>query len=62
MEINRPKKGRKYVYVLDFEDGRVYRYDVWLNDSEKIESYLTDMGHSMSNCEWMLTRVKRVIK
>jgi hypothetical protein len=62
MEINRPKKGRKYVYVLDFEDGRVYRYDVWLNDSEEIESYLTDMGHSMSNCEWMLTRFKKVIK
>ena len=39
MEINRPKKGRKYVYVLDFEDGRVYRYDVWLNDSEEIEDY-----------------------
>ena len=31
------KKGRKYVYVLDFEDGRVYRYDVWLDDSEEIE-------------------------
>ena len=45
MEINRPKKGRKYVYVLDFEDGRVYRYDMWLNDSEEIENYLTDMGH-----------------
>ncbi len=62
MEINRPKKGRKYVYVLDFEDGRVYRYDVWLNDSEEIESYLTDMGHSISNIEWMLTRNKKVIK
>ena len=62
MEINRPKKGRKYVYVLDSEDGRVYRYDVWLNDSEEIELYLTDMGHSMSNCEWMLTRFKKVIK
>jgi len=62
MEKNKPKKGRKYVYVLDFEDGRVYRYDVWLNDSEKIESYLTDMGHSMSNCEWMLKKFKREIK
>ena len=62
MEINRPKKGRKYVYVLDFEDGRVYRYDVWLNDSEEIESYLTDMGHSISYIEWMVTRFKRVIK
>ena len=55
-------KGKKYVYVLDFEDGRVYRHDVWIDDAEKIEDYLTDMGHSMSNCEWMTTRFKRVIK
>ena len=54
--------GDLYLFVLDFEDGRVYRYDVWLNDSEEIEDYLTDMGHSMSNCEWMVTRFKRVIK
>ena len=29
------KKGRKYVFVLDYVDGRVYRYDVWIDDSEK---------------------------
>ena len=51
-------KGRKYVFVLDYEDGRAYRYDVWIDDSEKIEDYLTDMGHSMGNCEWMVTRFK----
>ena len=41
------KKGRKYVFVLDYVDGRVYRYDVWFDDSEKIEEYLDDMGHSI---------------
>ena len=51
MEINRPKKGRKYVYVLDFEDGRVYRYDVWLNDSEEIEDYLTFWPHTLNRHE-----------
>ncbi len=56
------KKGRKYVFVLDYVDGRVYRYDVWFDDSEKIEEYLDDMGHSIGNIEWMLTRFKRVIK
>jgi len=56
------KKGRKYVYVLDFEDGRVYRYDVWIDSHDDIVSYLDDMGHSMGNCEWMVTRFKRVIK
>ena len=43
--------------------GRVYRYDVWFDDSEKIEEYLTDMGHSIQvNIEWMVTRNKKVIK
>ena len=56
------KKGRKYVFVFDYVDGRVYRYDVWLNDSEEIESYLDDMGHSIGNIEWMVTKYKKVIK
>ena len=56
------KKGRKYVYVLDFEDGRVYRYDVWIDSANDLESYLYDMGHNLSNCEWMVTKFKRVIK
>ena len=56
------KKGRKYVFVLDYEDGRVYRYDVCQDDSEKIEDYLWDMGHKIGYCEWMTTRFKRVIK
>ena len=56
------KKGRKYVFVLDYVDGRVYRYDVWLDDSEEIESYLDDMGHSIGSIDWMVTKYKKVIK
>ena len=55
-------KGRKYVFVLDFATGRTYRYDVWTSDGEKIEEYLTELGHNVGNIEWMLTRFKRVIK
>ena len=28
-------KGKRYVFVFDYEDGRVYRHDVWINDSER---------------------------
>ncbi len=56
------KKGKKYVFVLEYVDGRVYRHDVWIDDSEKIEESLDDMGHSVNNIEWMVTRIKRVIK
>ena len=54
-------KRRQYVFVLDYEIGYAYRYDVWTNDAEKIEDYLTDLGHNIGNCEWMLTRNKKII-
>ena len=62
MEVNKLKYKRSYVFVLDFEIGYVYRYDVFTRDAEKIEEYLTELGHNVSNCEWMLTRNKRIIK
>tara|TARA_B100002019_G_scaffold193951_1_gene167880 strand:- start:373 stop:561 length:189 start_codon:yes stop_codon:yes gene_type:complete len=62
MEVNKLKYKRSYVFVLDFEIGYVYRYDVFTRDAEKIEEYLTELGHNVGNCEWMLTRNKRIIK
>jgi|TARA_B100000085_G_C18350937_1_gene434321 hypothetical protein len=51
----------KYITVLDFEDGKVYQYEIsawgnsndWNPDSESIEEYLTSKGHNLNNCEWM---------
>ncbi len=62
MEVNKLKYKRSYVFVLDFEIGYVYRYDVFTRDAEKIEEYLTELGHNVGNIEWMLTRNKRIIK
>ena len=59
---NKQKYKRSYVFVLDFEIGYVYRYDVMTRDSEKIEEYLCELGHNPANIEWMLTRNKRIIK
>ena len=53
----------KYIYVLDFNDGRVYKYDIsplcndnnkWNPDSESCEAFLIGAGHSISNVEWMV--------
>ena len=51
----------KYITVLDFEDGKVYQYEIsawdnsnnWNPDSESMEDYLTSKGHNLSNIEWM---------
>ena len=48
----------KYITVLDFEDGEVYRYETmckgWNPDSESIEDFLNSVGHNLANCEWMV--------
>ena len=54
----------KYIFVLDFTDGKVYKYNIsalctkeneWNPDSESCESFLYGAGHKVSDCEWMVT-------
>lgn len=59
--------GPMYIFVLDFLDGKVYRYDIsqlcteqnkfgdWAVTSEECEAFLIGAGHSLGNIEWMLT-------
>ena len=59
----------KYITILDFVDGRVYQYKInasqidnvcdehfkeWNPDYESCEEFITNKGHSLSNCEWMV--------
>ena len=44
----------KYIFVLDFMDGQVYRYDM-RSISMNEEDYLSSQGHSLANIEWMST-------
>ena len=43
--------------VLDFEDGRVYQYDIETDkemmESEDFEKIMLDQGHRLKDCEWM---------
>ncbi len=60
----------EYIWVLDFNDGKVYRYDIgttwnhgeWNPDSETCEDFLINQGHKIQNCEWMLTDTSGIIK
>ena len=53
----------KYVTVLDFEQGDVSQYpiSVWDIDNEDLESKLTELGHNITNCEWMVHKNKPII-
>jgi len=54
----------KYIFLLDFGNGKVYRYDIsslcneknkWNPDSESCEAFLYGAGHKLTDCEWMVT-------
>ena len=50
----------KYIFVLDFVDGQVYRYDM-RSVSMSEEDYISLQGHSLSNIEWMATDNPKII-
>ena len=50
----------KYITVLDFEVGRVFQYKVESKD-DNYERFITDKGHKLNNCEWMVHEEPRVI-
>ena len=42
--------------VLDFEDGRVYQYDIDTDkdlQAEDFEKIIIEQGHRLDDCEWM---------
>ena len=62
--IKNKEQTTMYIFVLDFLDGKVYKYDIsslcnehnaWNPDSESCEAFLIGAGHSISNIEWMVT-------
>ena len=52
----------KYITVLDFEVGKVFQYEVYLNQIEEHEEYLSGLGHNLTNCEWMVHAMSRIIR
>ena len=65
------KNKELYIWVLDFEIGEVFRYEVsvlcnkengWNPDSESCEAFLIGTGHNPANIEWMVTTNKELIK
>ena len=58
----------KYITALDFEVGRVFQYKIsdqrltaWNPEEESCEDYLTNKGHNLTNCEWMVHETAQII-
>ena len=50
------KNSMKYITVLDFEVGKVFQYNIeeWGIDAESCEDFISNKGHRLNNCEWMV--------
>ena len=58
----------KYITVLDFEVGKVFQYKIsdqrlttWNPEEESCEEYITNKGHRLNNCEWMVHDSNEII-
>ena len=55
----------KYITVLDFEVGKVFQYEVKERDEFHAEDYyeicITQEGHNLTNCEWMVHSNNKII-
>jgi hypothetical protein len=54
---------RHYIWVLDHSYGTVHRYNIKVKglDMEDYETLISLHGHSVNNCQWMVTDKKEVI-
>ena len=53
-----------YITVLHFEAGRVFQYKLETEmtyDGYEYEDFITDKGHNLANCEWMVHSNPQVI-
>ena len=55
----------KYITVLDFEVSRVFQYELWYvpsdADDNTYERFMSDKGHNLTNCEWMVHDSNEII-
>ena len=63
---NMNMKNNKYITVLDFEVSRIFQYELeklHFNEDGVVdhEEFLTNKGHRMNNCEWMVHDIKEFV-
>ena len=57
-------KGMNYITVLDFEIGKVFQYKLPKRrpfEDIGYEKFITDKGHRLNNCEWMVHDSNEII-
>lgn len=54
-----------YLWVLDFNDGQVYKYTIdrvlYNEEQDCCEDYMQRVGHEISNVQWMVSPYDEVL-
>ena len=54
-----------YLWVLDFNDGQVYRYnidkEIYNDYPDHCEDYMQKVGHEINNVQWMVSPYDEVL-
>jgi len=54
-----------YLWVLDFNDGQVYRYnidkEIYNDYPDHCEDYMQKVGHEINNVQWMVSPYEEVL-
>ena len=63
-QLDKLDEERKYLWVLDFERGRVFLYNIRRIDlqHEDYEDLMILKGHKPTNCEWMVCKSDRIYR
>ena len=61
-EAIKASDARNYLWVLDFELGRVFMYNIRRADlqHEDYEDLMILKGHKPTNCEWMVCKSNKI--
>ena len=59
INMNKEREIAKFITVLDFEVGEVYQYKSIMCD---FEEFITNKGHNLNNCQWMIHDNSKIIK
>ena len=62
LEVIENSDARNYLWILDFELGRVFMYNIRRADlqHEDYEDLMTLKGHKPTNCEWMVCKSNKI--
>ncbi len=60
--MNNEKNKKTFIFVLDFEDGKCFKYSYKQENDGNISTFLREAGHNLLLIEYMITDKEEIIQ